>query len=345
MDKTFLTRPHKQRSNFELKYIERFGNAGDKRIGLPGLSPQLVDKQQEMEKTNNQLEDARNKFETWKTNFQRKRKEIEEKQQSLAEQKRQLDAFSQQQMAALEKAKKREQEEIDQAHHIDRELKSLTEEEEQLRTQNDQLKAELDELQPCADYLQSVVESCQSFDNIEAILNRHQSLANTRAEYLEKYQQLMQRYGSDEADLALKLDKQKSKLIDCTMKYNDGIARVSQAKKLNEYRRTTLIKDVQRIEDKNVELAAIKTSIRTIYNRALNRSSATADQAQRKKGDLNEQQMLEYIENRFNDLKDIIEDKKVVYISNPSNEATQSNSKPAQSTVSQRRSNLSFSNT
>jgi hypothetical protein len=128
----------------------------------------------------------------------------------------------------------------------------------------------------------------------------------------------MERYGTDEAQLAQQLEVRRSHLIDCTMKYNEGIARVAQAKKRNEYRKTTLIKIVQRIEDKNVELSAIKTSIRTIYNRALARSTSTADHIQRAKGTvLTEEAMLEYIENRFNDLKDIIEDKKVVYIQNP----------------------------
>jgi len=218
-------------------------------------------------------------------------------------------------MTTLEKAKKREAEEIEQARLIDAQLKTLMQEEEQLKTQNDQLRAELDELQPCADYLQSVVESCPTFDNIESILNRHQSLAAARAEYLQKYKDLMARYGTDEIKLAQQLEVRRSHLIDCTMKYNEGIARVAQAKKRNEYRRTTLIKDVQRIEDKNVELAAIRTSIRTIYHRALARSTTTADQIQRAKGgEVSEEVMLEYIENRFNDLKDIIEDKKVVYI-------------------------------
>jgi DNA repair exonuclease SbcCD ATPase subunit len=316
MDRTFLTRGHgKQKSAFEVKYLERFGTNGDNRVGLPGLSPQLIEKQRELERTNTELEDARNRFETWKTNFQRKKKEIDAKQQQLAEQKRHLDAFTTQQMAALEKAKKRESEEIEQSRIIDLQLRTLMEEEEQLKQQNDQLRSELDTLQPCADYLQSVVDTSPTFDNIESILNRHQSLAATRAEYQDKYQDLMGRYGTDEATLAQQLELRRSHLIDCTMKYNEGLSRVTQARKRNEYRRTALIKDIQRIEGKNVELSAIKTSIRTIYNRALSQSTTTADQIQRAKGeDVKEEGMLEYIENRFNDLKDILEDKKVVYI-------------------------------
>jgi uncharacterized phage infection (PIP) family protein YhgE len=315
MDRTLITRQQrKQRSAFETKYLERFGGASERKAQLPGVSPQLIEKQREMDKTNVRLDEARTKFEGWKTNFQRKKKEIEEKQAQLAEQKRHLDAFTAQQVTALEKAKKKEAEEIEQARAIDRQLKALMEEEEELRTENDRLRQELDALQPCADYLQTVVEACPSFDNIESILNRHQSLAETRAEYLEKYQDLVERYGTNESVLAQRLEVRKSHLIDATMKYNEGIAHMAQIKKQNEYRRTALVKDVQRIEDKNAELAAIKTSIRTIYARALSRSSATTDQIQRKKGELSDEAMLEFIENRFNDLRDIIEDKKVVYI-------------------------------
>jgi myosin heavy subunit len=311
MDETFLTRAGKERSTFERKYLERFGGAGDKRIGLPGLSPQLVDKQREIEAANKKLEEARGKFEQWKVNFQRKRKEIEDKQQALAEQKKNLDAFTQHHIQELDKAKKREQEETERAKEIEKELKSLTEREEKLRTRNDSLTEELTALQPCADYLQSVVESCQAFDNIEAILHRHESLSHTRQEYLAKYQELMGHYGSEEAKLSALLELRKSHLIDSTMKYNERISRIKQTKKANEYRKTTLIKDVQRIEDKNTELASIKTSIKTIYNRALSKSSNAAihaQQGQKKKNEVSEEAMLEFIENRFLDLKDIIRD-------------------------------------
>ena len=308
MDQTFLTRPRQQRSTFERKYLERIGNVGDKRIGLPGLSPQLVDKQREMEQANKQLEDARAKFELWKTNFQKKRKEIEEQQQALAEQKKALDSFTQHHITELEKAKKREQEELEKAREIEKELKGLTEREEKLRTKNDALTEELKELQPCADYLQSVVEACQTFDNVEAILHRHETLSHTRGEYLKKYQELMKKYGSDEAELAKLLEIRRSYLIDSTMKYNDAISRINRTKKQNEYRNASLIKDVQRIEEKNTEIAAIRTSIKTIYNRALSRSSASVDQIQKKmqNADITEEAMLEYIEHRFLDLKDII---------------------------------------
>lgn len=306
MNQTFLTQQRQNITTFEKKYLQRIGNTGDKRIGLPGLSPQLVDKQKEMEQTNKQLEEARNKYEQWKTNFQSKRVEIEKKQQALAEQKKDLDNFAQHQNQELEKTKTRRKDEIKEANEIEIQLRQLSETEEQKRALNEQLKAELEELQPCADYLQSVVESCTSFDNIDAILHRYETLAETRSIYLDQYQQLMSTFGNDHILLQKQLEFHKSKLIDSTMKYNEAISQIEQIKKINEYNKTSLIKDVQRIDDKKTELAAIKTSIKTIYNRALNKSSATVDQIQKKKGDVDEEAMLEYIKNRFKDLRDII---------------------------------------
>jgi DNA repair exonuclease SbcCD ATPase subunit len=292
--------------------MQRFASASEHTPGMPTISPQLIAKQQEMEKTNAQLEEARHKFETWKTGFMKKRKEVDEKQQQLADQKRHLDAFTSQQKLALEKARKKESEEIEQSRLIEQQLEDLKEEEDRLRVESDKLRQELESLQPCADYLQSVVEAYGCFESIESILNRHQSLAETRAEYVERYEKLMERYVGDEAALAHQLDVRKSRLIDSTMKYNEGMARIAQAIKRNQYRRTTLIKDVQRIEDKTVELVAMKTAIRTIYARALAKASVTGEQ--RRSGRISEEVMLEYIENRFSDLKDILEDKKVVYI-------------------------------
>ncbi|KAH0789801.1 DnaJ domain containing protein [Histomonas meleagridis] len=293
-----------------------YGNSGTKRIGLPGLSPQLVDKQHQMEATDQELENARAKYEQWKINSQSKRLEIEKKQQDLAEQKKILDAFTQHHIQEIEKARKRENEENEQSKSIMQELKKLSEEEEKLRTKNDSLKAELQSLQPCADYLQSVVDSCQSFDSIESILNRYDSLSSTRAEFLQKYQNLMATYGADESNLTKQLETKRLDLINKTMRYNEGITKISQMRKMSEYEKATLIKDIQRIEDKNTEIAAIKTSIKAIFGRALQHSSGAFAQQLRKKGDVPLEQMLEYIENRFNDLKSIINDKDVVYVAN-----------------------------
>jgi len=314
LDKTFLTRQSKQKSSFEQKYLERFGGTKENILGATVISPQLIKKKQEMEKTNSDLEEARTKFESWKTNFQRKKKELEEKQSTLDIQKANLKTFTEHHNGELEKAKKRESDERDHAKKIEMELQVLIEEEQALREQNRILKDELDKLAPCAEYLQAVADKSGTFENVEGILNRHQSLAATRSEYIEKFQKLMTRFGSEEESLSQELEKKKMYLIDRTMRLNESVAKYNQSKKTNQYRKTTLVKDVQRIEAKKIELAEIKSAIHNIYNRALEKSQQTSSTAARPATATTIEGMLQFIENRFNDLDGILSDPKVEYI-------------------------------
>ena len=315
LDRTFLTRQTKNKSSFEQKYIERFGGTGQSNLSLPTLSPQLIKKKQEMEKTNAELEEARTKFETWKSNFQRKRKELDEKQKQLDIQKANLRTFTEHHSGELEKARKREQEEKDKAQQIQTELEKLIEEETELKQKNDELKAQLEELQPCADYLQTVAERSRNFENVEAILNRHESLATTRQEYIEKFQSLMSRYGAEEKQLSKELEAKKAQLIDRTMQLNAGMAKVNQAKKMNQYQKTILYKDIQRVEAKNTELAEIKSAIQTIYNRAVEKSNQASLRSNKNGPPPDIPHMLQFIENRFKDLSGILNDPNIEYAS------------------------------
>jgi hypothetical protein len=121
-----------------------------------------------------------------------------------------------------------------------------------------------------------MVESCQTFDNIEAIFRHHEYLSHTRRECLKKYQELPSHYASEEIQLSVLLALRKSHLIDSMKKYNERISKFQQIKRVNEYRNTTLIKDVQRVCDKNTELSSVKIYIKMIYARALSRSSNAA---------------------------------------------------------------------
>lgn len=310
---TFLTRQTKQKSSFEQSYLERFGGVTEGSVTLPTLSPQLLKKKQDMEKTNADLEDARTRFEAWKTDFQRKRKELDDKQHVLEIQKANLRSFTEHHASELEKARKREEEEKEQAKKIEADLQKLIAEEAVLREENEKLRAELEELQPCADYLQAVTERSRNFENIESILNRHQTLTATRQTYIEKFQELMSRFGTEEEILNKDLEMKRANLIDRTMQLNDGIARADQIKKINQYRKTALSKDIQRAEGKNAELAQIKSAIQALYNRAVEKSNQIAAKASRA-NDLSIEQMLQFIENRFNDLNGILNDPRIEYI-------------------------------
>ena len=309
MDTTFVTGTGKSSKTLPSSFFKRYGPLGGKRGAKETLSPELIQKQKEMKETSEELEDARQKFELWNSDFQIKKQKIGEKQQVLAEQKKNLDQFSIHHNSELAKAKKKQETENELSQKIERDLQELSQEEDQLNKENNALNEALLKVTPIAEYLQAVVDSSHSFDNIEAILNRYNSLAKTRAEFLEKYHNLMEQFGTKQATLNAQLDHQQAHLIDATMQYNHKVKDVEQRHQENQYRKTNVIKIIQRSKEKHRELTAIKTSIRAIFERAVPEEKRPKDVNK-----MSEAQMLQFIENRFNDLKDIIQDPNVVYI-------------------------------
>ena len=307
MDNTFLTRQKKRKSNFEKKYIERFGGTNEYSQGLPALSPQIMEKKQEMEETNHDLEDARNKFEAWKTNFGRKKREIEEKQRALDAQKENLKIFTEHHNIEIEKAKKKEQDEKQKIVEMQARLSELTKTEEELLAKNEDLKQKVEKLQPFAEYMQDVVDKTHYFENVESILNRFETLTTTRAEYVGKFQKVMDEYGTDEEAMNKQLNERKAALLGKELQLNRSKQEVNAIKQQNQYQKSTMVKDMQRLDQKNTELAEIKSAIRTIFQRALDKSITNAQRASVGANPTLEE-MIEFIRNRYHDLSGILND-------------------------------------
>lgn len=271
------------------------------------VTPELAEKRKEMLVKNEELEEAKTKFEEWKVDFQSRKAEIDDKIAKLEDQKHNLIQFTRHHNQELEKAQQREEESKVKMINIRREIDLLKREDDMLQNQIDNLMKQIDELQPCADYLQSAVDYSPNFDSVEYMLNRYHSISETRAEFLNKYQNLLMVFGEDSKKLDELLKLRKAYLIDRTMKFNKEIAQFEQTKQQREYRKMSLIKDIQRIEEKLTELSSIKTSIRTIYESAMDRmQSNDAKKKAPPANTLTDEQMLTAIKNRFSDLSEII---------------------------------------
>ncbi|EAY18029.1 hypothetical protein TVAG_113730 [Trichomonas vaginalis G3] len=271
------------------------------------ITPELAEKRKEMMVKNDELEEAKSKFEEWKVDFQSRKAEIDDKMSKLEDQKRNLIQFTRHHNLELEKAQQREEESKIKMINIRKEIDVLKKEDDQLQSQIDDLMKKINQLQPCADYLQAAVDYSPNFDSVEYMLNRYHSISETRAEFLGKYQNLLMTFGDDSKKLDELLKLRKAYLIDRTMKFNKEIAKYEQTKQQREYRKMSLIKDVQRIEEKLIELSSIKTSIRTIYESAMDRmQSNDARKKAPPASSLTEEQMLIAIQNRFSDLSEII---------------------------------------
>lgn len=304
---TFVTRPPRKQTTFELKYLEKYGIMGEKRSGIPGFSPHVQDKEREMEEAELKLKETRDKFENWKTQFQQQKKELEYKNIKLFEKKKMLEKFSISQNNELINIRQKEKAYKAAIDKYTAELQDIAHQEEVLINQNQALLEEIQELQPYANYLQNVVDTSKGFDNPESVLYRYKTLERGKQEHLQRYTELMKNKGEEEKELLGQLDKQRNKLIDTTMQLNIQKNRMSQIKKENVFKKTKMFKCIQRLEDKNLEASQIKSSIKNIYNRALDKSIRPADK-EHKGRDVDEEKMLDYIHDRYQDLYKIIEE-------------------------------------
>lgn len=305
MDKTFLTRAERKPTTFELKYLEKIGESKEKRNALAAISPEVQEKERETEEVDQELAETRTKFENWRNQFQVKKKELEAQNNLFLEKKQAFDKAALIQQNEIENCKEREKQARDAIAQYNDELAQITLEEKKLQEENQALIKEIKELQPYCDYLQQVVERSHSYDNPEAILYRQKNLLNGRKEYLEKYRKLIAQKGLREKELNEELVKQKARLVGSTMKFNSIIAQVNKTKKQNQFVKTALIKDVQRLEEKSLEVSTIKSAIKTIYERAIEMSTRQSDKL--RSGVEKEEDMLLYITDRFNDLTKIID--------------------------------------
>ncbi|EAY03414.1 hypothetical protein TVAG_043600 [Trichomonas vaginalis G3] len=307
MDQTFLTRAERKPTTFELKYLEKIGTTQEKRNVLAAISPDIQEKEKETEEIDQQLNETRNKFEQWRVQFQQKKKELDIQNQQLQEKKRNFDKFAAIQSAEIANCRAREKEAKQQIDNINESLYAASIEEKKLKEQNQSLENEIKELQPYNDYMQNVVQSDRHYDNPDAFLYRHSNLTKERQQYLEKYQQLIHTKGDREKAMKKDLDTEKSQLIEKTMSYNEKLNRLNQIKKKNSFTKQNLVKTIQRNTLKNFEVSTIKSSIHTIYMRAMDMSTRPSDREKARLPKGANKEMLEFIQDRFLDMKQILE--------------------------------------
>ena len=305
METTFITRQKKHKSNFEKKYIERFGGLNEYPEGLPSLSPRVMEKKQEMQKTNSDLDDARTKFETWKTTYQRRKREIDAKQHALDVQKENLKIFTEHHNIEIEKARKKEQEAKQQIIEMKAQYEDLCQTEKELNELHDELKERVDSMQPFADYMQAVIDKTHYFDNVESILNRYETLTTTRSEYVGKFDKVMASYGTDEESTTKALAEKRAELLGKEMQLNRSKQHINSIKSQNQYQKMSMVKDMERLEMRNTEVAEIKSAIKTIFQRALEKSLTNAQRTSVGKNPTLEE-MVQFIRNRYYDLSGIL---------------------------------------
>lgn len=304
----FITEQKRTKTQFEKKYLEAFGNRQERRLDLPGFSPALVSKKQELEQIQKKLADERLNYEYWLQEYDHRLTDINNRRRVHEEEERIHNHFNKQAQDDIKRIKNNTEKEFQLASKLEKELSELIIKEQQLNEKLNELRSQIEYYKPCADFLEDIVLSTKMFETPESVLSRYQALTATKHDWsvaLHDELRMDDKFTQKKAYLS----NLKNQLIERNHKL--VVLREEQDKKIKEkrYKQISVIKVAERTDEKKAEIATIYTSINSICRQIIQ------NPIQPIRSHMTKQQVpvavdgkLDIIKNRFLDLVEIVGD-------------------------------------
>ena len=307
MESTFITQ--REKTTFEKKVLEVMGDGQERKIYNSGFSPHLIQKNTELENIQAELQQVLRDQEKWdgiadseqiRLNEKRMRFEQEEKQE-------------QEKIRRMKVEIKRYTEEFKRQQEITKryedEYQELVIKENSLQETISQFKGEIEELQSYADFFDKVVTEGSMFGTTDNILNRYKALKAARADCSNDLQSIIRDIHPMNYELAKERDKLLNDKIETAHMVAQTKEEINKLQKQNRYVQMNIMKDAERVEEKESDYVTIMSSIDNITQRVLStqnklgRIYSTAAEGTA----LTVEMKLDLIEKRFQDLIAIVD--------------------------------------
>ena len=264
---------------------------------------QIKNKRAEVQIALNQHTEAKNQYDSWRKEFSVKQNDLNQKEQQLQERSDNLEEFTQHRKTEISKLRQMIDKQTKKNQIMRDRVSNLEEQSAEEKRKYNKLVYELQGLQRYTDFVQETVDKSSTFDTIEQLLNHYQSMKKTRIDYLLKYQNLITKYSEETKANQLMSEKRESYRIDRALKLQQATRNLTEEVQQSEYRKMELLKDIQRVKDKSIEVATIKSSIRDLYQKTMSKVEGKHTDSSK----LTEEEMLSAIKNRFSDLVEIVQ--------------------------------------
>ncbi|EAY18733.1 DnaJ domain containing protein [Trichomonas vaginalis G3] len=330
---TFLTQIEHVQTTFEKKYLEMMGNRQERRIDLPGLSPQLIAKKTELEQIQAELQQARQDQEKWESNLEEDKALVNEHRKDAYQIEQKTQEIFKHLRAEIENHNRNRKKQESLTKQYEDELEELTVTEKELQQKIQGTQNEISKLQPYSIFFEDVVTRSKLFLNTEQILNRFNLLMQAKDVYSRstseekevKKEEVKDENYDDGDDKVLELRKpetnglakakeelkrlqgQRIQLVHQVYSLREDIKKLQ---KKNRYVKTNAIKGAERVSDKQTDYVTIMSSIDNIMKmvkatqESLGRIYTTTEKIETPEA------KLELIEKRFQDLVAIISESK-----------------------------------
>jgi len=340
---TFITEGEHVMNTFEKKYFEVFGNNHERRINLPGLSPELIAKRQELENIQQELSNAREDQEKWMVVFEQKKSELNEKRNKNDIEEKKNSEFHRHIQQEINKFNENKGKQTEMIHKFETEYSSLVQTESEIVKRLEYLKSIIEELQPSAKFFEQIVEKSQAFATAEEILHRYDTLINTKNTWSQTLQHLVSSSSPGEVSLKEELEKQKNlqvSLSNTVLSLKDEIERLKKGRK---YSQINAFKNIERVTEKEEEYATVISSIDNICERVLSSQEKIGKIIGFPDKPKTIEQKLDIIEKRFFDLSAIVYPERL-FEQKKAESSSKYMTRPATSTVTPRKKKQELEN-
>lgn len=311
---TFITEQKRHRSDFEEKYLARFGFRPEPKVNVPGLSPELVSRRQELESMQQQLSDGRVGYERWLKEYEVRKEDVEERKRKIEEEERLHMTFNKHTQEEIDKIKQQIAKEYDLTQKYTKQLSVLDEKGAALQTRLQALKSELAKLQPAADFVDHVVTETKSFETPDSIVQKYEILNGARTELRSELSQFL---STSDATMTPKarLAYLKDLLVEKNHQYASLRDDLEKLRQQARYEQTNITKAAERSIEKEAEKVKIVSAIESMCAQTLlNQARESSGRMVRTKVPANIEDQLEIIEQRFLDLKAVTSDPEAVIL-------------------------------
>lgn len=308
----FITeQKNRVKTKFERKYLESFGNRQERRIDIPGLSPALIMKRQELELAQKRLEDEKVNYEHWAQEYEQRKNDINGKKREFEEEEKMHLEYNRQAQQEINRYKINIEKEYNQTVKLENELTRLNAKEQELTEKLDGLKSEIAKVKPYADFLEDIVESTKIFESPESVLSRYRSLVSTKVDWsviLHNELGIEDRFSDKKAYL------QQLKTQEMERNHKLSILReeIEKEAKNKKYKQVSMMKIAERTNEKETEIATIHSAINNICRQIIqNPLQPVRSQMAKQEVPTALVDKLNVIKSRFLDLFDIVSDPEI----------------------------------
>jgi chromosome segregation ATPase len=304
---TFITQQKRPKSTFEQRYLKIHGDNQERRIDLPGLSPALILKRQELEHRQTQLAADRLDYDRWLKEYQQRKGDIEGKMQEfgvehegdLIVKKRLKDEIERFQMLA-----EREYEHI---LKYEKQLQALNAKEADIKAKLAHYQRQLEILQPSAFFIEKVVGETKIFETTENIIQRYEMLNASRTEWTTELKRHLAEVGYT-AGPRERLAYLQAELIERRNDLRSIREEIGKLRQQDRYAQVLTMKTAERAIEKEAEEAAILSSIANMCRQTLISQEREAGRDLGLEVPPTMEEQLEIVKQRFLDLQAVISD-------------------------------------